>query len=451
MGGTVPPTPSNTSGTNIPSGWQSTVPAVSVGNVLWTSFGSYNANAFTYLSVPANTTVWSTPIATSVFQDIESDNWNGYNPPVYSNPASWGSAGYYISQSTGNCYFNNGIFRANINTSGAVFINGASTVYGGYTVGEYIYSPSTYASLLVDTTSTGNGIIAYAHTNYSVAGYFQQTGGTGSTAITAFAIDADANALVASNSASGGIAVNIGQGLLRYGATTIDKPPTSAGNTYFLRGDGVWSLISSITSGVSSFNTRTGAVTLTSADVTSAFALGATNGVLYWNGTSSVVASQAVVSNANTNSGSATASAFGMSFLGSTSTGIAGAYIGTSGSGSTVTFTIQVSSPSDIRLKEEITDSDLGLDFVKKLRPVSYKLKADPIHQKGYGFIADEVEKLIPLGSSLVYEDANWKVGEETGFKTIHYPSYIAVLTKAIQEMSEKIIALEAKIDTMTK
>ena len=131
---------------------------------------------------------------------------------------------------------------------------------------------------------------------------------------------------------------------------------------------------------------------------------------------------------------------------GSTSTGIAGAYVGTSGSGNTVTFTIQTTSPSDVRLKEEIATSDLGLDFVKQLRPVSYKLKADPRHQKGYGFIADEVEQLIPIGSSLVYEEPNWQVGDEVGFKTIHYPSYVAVLTKAIQELTAKVEALEEKL-----
>jgi hypothetical protein len=83
------------------------------------------------------------------------------------------------------------------------------------------------------------------------------------------------------------------------------------------------------------------------------------------------------------------------------------------------------------------------LAFVKQLRPVSYKLKADPRHQKGYGFIADEVEDLIGAESSLVYEEPDWKVGDEVGFKTIHYPSYIAVLTKAIQELSAKVTALE--------
>ena len=147
-----------------------------------------------------------------------------------------------------------------------------------------------------------------------------------------------------------------------------------------------------------------------------------------------------------TNSGNANAGGSGVNLLGSTSTGIVGAYVGTSGTSNIVTFTVQTTSPSDIRLKEEIADSDLGLAFVKQLRPVSYKLKADPKHQKGYGFIADEVDQLIESGSSLVYFEPDWKVGDETGFKTIHYPSYVAVLTKAIQELTAKVEALEARI-----
>ena len=146
----------------------------------------------------------------------------------------------------------------------------------------------------------------------------------------------------------------------------------------------------------------------------------------------------------STNSGNANAGGSGVQMLGSTSTGIPDAYVGTSGTSNIVTFTVQTTSPSDIRLKEEIANSDLGLAFVNQLRPVSYKLKADPKHQKGYGFIADEVDQLIPTGSSLVYFEPNWKVGDETGFKTIHYPSYVAVLTKAIQELSAKVTALES-------
>lgn len=152
------------------------------------------------------------------------------------------------------------------------------------------------------------------------------------------------------------------------------------------------------------------------------------------------------------NSGTATVnSSSQISLLGSTSTGIAGAYVGTSASGSTVTWTIQTTSPSDRKLKQDIEDSDLGLAFVNQLQPKKYKLKADPKQQVGYGFIADEVAALGVRDTSLVYHEPDWQVGEETGFDTIHYPSYVAILTKAIQELSAKVDALQTEIADLKK
>jgi hypothetical protein len=153
-----------------------------------------------------------------------------------------------------------------------------------------------------------------------------------------------------------------------------------------------------------------------------------------------------VVTQAGTNSGTATGSGNVLNIYGSTSTGIAGAYVGTSGSSNTVTLTVQTSSPSDPRLKKDIQDSDLGLNFVKGLIPKKYRLIHDPKEQFGYGFLTTDVEKLIPKGSSLVYHEPNLMAGDEKGFDVVHYPSYIAVLTKAIQELSAKVEALETQL-----
>jgi len=265
-----------------------------------------------------------------------------------------------------------------------------------------------------------------------------------------------------SNQYPSGIAVDIPYGTIRYGATVIDVPPTSSGLSYFLRGDGTWQLIGSLGGGtVTQVNgtgsvsglTLTGTVTTTgnltlggSLSVTQANLIASAPSAAYYLSGSGWTSTSPVMSLAGTNSGTATVSSNTLNIVGSTSTGIVGAYIGTSGSGNTVTLDVRTTSPSDIRLKEEVADSDLGLAFVKQLRPVSYKLIADPKHQKGYGFIADEVEEIIPIGSSLVYEEPDWKVGDEVGFKTIHYPSYIAVLTKAIQELSAQVEELKTQL-----
>ena len=154
----------------------------------------------------------------------------------------------------------------------------------------------------------------------------------------------------------------------------------------------------------------------------------------------------------NTGSAAVTLDANGVStnndvnILGSTTTGITNAYVKTTGSGNTLTLSMQTTSPSDRRVKHEIEDIGLGLDFISKLRPVSYRLIADPKQQQGFGFIADEVEGLIGLGSSLVYEEPEYQVGDITGIKTIHYPSYVAVLVKAVQELSSQVQTLQEEV-----
>ena len=118
------PTPTysstTTGGTSLPGvDWLATVPAAAVGSVIWYIYGRYNPNADTYNGVPGNTTVWSAPIAASVFQDIRSDNWNGGTPPVLGTPSSHGSLGYYIQRTTGNAYFNTVVARGSLITGTA--------------------------------------------------------------------------------------------------------------------------------------------------------------------------------------------------------------------------------------------------------------------------------------------------------------------------------------------
>ena len=416
-----------TSGATAPTGWSLTAPAVSVGQVMWYIQGQYNSNGVTVNSVPANSTAWTGPVAASIFQDIRSDNWNGSTPPTYGVPATYGTTGYYISQSTGNCYFNNGIFRGDISgatgtfsgdlvTTGKLSLTGTGNIISGYTVSQWIYSSANTACIYATNTAnapvalfyTGNSRTLYAQNNSTFSGNSTVVGdnlGNG------YAVQATANtgtALVAYASSGNAFAC---QGTM----TMLSSSLVTNLNANYLQGYTASSFL--LAGGTATDSNALGGYAPSS--WTRIFA---------------------------TNSGTANAGGSGINLLGSTSTGIAGAYVGTSGTSNIVTFTVQTTSPSDVRLKEEIADSDLGLAFVKQLRPVSYKLKADPKHQKGYGFIADEVEQVIGLDSSLVYHEPDWKVGDETGFKTIHYPSYVAVLTKAIQELTAKVEALEAQL-----
>lgn len=407
--------PQTTVGSTAPSGWSLTAPSVSVGNVLWYSQGQFNNSSTTINGIAPNTTYWNNPVAASIFQDIRSDNWNGSTPPTYGVPSTYGTAGYYIQRNTGDVYFNDGVFRADIQTDGdAVFEGKTATTFQANIGGSnYYIDYSSLSNGLTSATSgyVRGGVVGYAYSttsawNVGVIGVGRNNGSTSGIGIVGqgdliggyFSSSNAGGATVQCNNLAGGPALQIvSAGSFVWNSYNIPAP--SGSSSTFLRNDGTWASASGLTTGTA-------------------------------------------------NSGTATVSGGNMNFLGSVSTGIAGAYVGVTGSGSTLTWGVQTTSPSDVRLKEDIQDTDVGLAFVKQLRPVSYRLKADPNHQKGYGFIAQEVEQLVGSETSLVYEEPNWQVGDEVGFKTIHYPSYIAVLTKAIQELTAKVEALESQLQS---
>lgn len=123
-----------TSGSAVPAGWSSTVPAISIGQVLWYLQGRYNANGVTVDGVPANSTAWTGPIAASVFQSILSDNYNGPIPPTSS---SYGTAGWYLDKTSGGLYASAAYLRGEIASgTGAnrITINGSNNLeIQGYT------------------------------------------------------------------------------------------------------------------------------------------------------------------------------------------------------------------------------------------------------------------------------------------------------------------------------
>jgi len=97
---------------------------------------------------------------------------------------------------------------------------------------------------------------------------------------------------------------------------------------------------------------------------------------------------------------------------------------------------------SDKRLKENISDSDLGLAFVNALRPVSYNLKSKKHSAKlKYGIIAQEVQEVLKESGNEDFAGITEK-GEYLG---ADYVQFIAPLIKAVQELSAKVTELENK------
>ncbi|MDD9954329.1 MAG: tail fiber domain-containing protein [Candidatus Woesearchaeota archaeon] len=88
---------------------------------------------------------------------------------------------------------------------------------------------------------------------------------------------------------------------------------------------------------------------------------------------------------------------------------------------------------SSLKLKENVQDLELGLDLVRKMRPVSFDWKVDG--RNDIGFISEELHEIEPR--LVIYED-------ETGHPaSVNYRHYTAALTKAIQELDERTSEVE--------
>lgn len=160
-----------TSGPNAPAGWSLGTPSVAVGQVLWYIQGEYNSSStVTINGVAPNTTRWTGPIAASVFQDIRSDNWNGSNPPSFGNPATWGTAGYYISRSTGTAILNNLGARGTLQSGSSPAISGSSMTGAG----AVINSSGTFAVGDSFNNITYNGVTINLNGNIVAAGNLKE-------------------------------------------------------------------------------------------------------------------------------------------------------------------------------------------------------------------------------------------------------------------------------------
>lgn len=95
---------------------------------------------------------------------------------------------------------------------------------------------------------------------------------------------------------------------------------------------------------------------------------------------------------------------------------------------------------SDARLKTQIRQSAYGLKELMQLRPVQYHWKANPEAGSEIGFLAQEVQTIIP---EAVVDPGN---GDPMGMK---YAELIPVLTKAIQEQQAEIEALKTELRQM--
>ena len=103
---------------------------------------------------------------------------------------------------------------------------------------------------------------------------------------------------------------------------------------------------------------------------------------------------------------------------------------------------------SDQNSKNTIATSDLGLDFINKLNPVSYKFNGKT--RTHYGLIAQEIETVLGTISKSASQFAGFckdEVDDDGNAMTakygLRYHEFISPMIKAIQELSVKVTALE--------
>lgn len=111
-------------------------------------------------------------------------------------------------------------------------------------------------------------------------------------------------------------------------------------------------------------------------------------------------------------------------------------------SGGAIRYYGSFASGSDKTLKKEIKPLKKGLDDVMKLKPVSFKWKNNPAAGLNFGFIAQDVEKVI---KDVVADDGYDKT------KTVAYLELIPVLTNAIQEQQTQMETMEKRLAKLEK
>ena len=124
-----------------------------------------------------------------------------------------------------------------------------------------------------------------------------------------------------------------------------------------------------------------------------------------------------------------------------------------------------ITAPSDARLKEEVEDEKVGLDFINELRPVTFRWKKAnevPSDMRAYdadsdervmngkynhGFIAQEVKEVIDRhdlkdGFDMWSEDIH-----DGGRQRIGEGALMPLMVKAVQELSAKVDDLTEKLN----
>jgi hypothetical protein len=112
---------------------------------------------------------------------------------------------------------------------------------------------------------------------------------------------------------------------------------------------------------------------------------------------------------------------------------LAGSNLGYFDSSGNLNTVGDVAAFSDEKLKKNVKTLDNALEKVKQLRGVEYERR--DIDKKGIGFIAQEIEKILPE-----------VVSQHDDYKTVSYGNVVSILVEAIKELSKEVDNLKTKV-----
>ena len=102
---------------------------------------------------------------------------------------------------------------------------------------------------------------------------------------------------------------------------------------------------------------------------------------------------------------------------------------------------------SDERIKKEISNLNMGLDFIENVRAKQYKLDLENVDNKfRFGFIAQDVIQYLNKNGFDCCNSTFVNKCEENEYMSLQYEQTIPILTNAIRELNEKVKLLESKL-----
>jgi hypothetical protein len=298
-----------------------------------------------------------------------------------------------------------GFYSLTSNTTGSE--NTASGSYSLYhnTTG-YNNTATGYQSMFYNTTGSANTASGYGSLYHNTTGNYNTASGVGSLTFNTTGSENTANGLNSLYSNTTG-SYNTASGLQSMVSNTTGSYNTASG---------LWSLYSNTTGGD---NTASG------------YNAGYTNTTGFYNTFLGYLSDAAAnnLTNATALGANAVVDASNHVRIGDTTVTQIGGQVAWS-------------NLSDARLKENIRDLGLGLDFVMQLRPVSFTMKQGN-GRTDMGFLAQDMEALLGDDYNVLGIGA-----DKDRTLSLRGTDLIAPLVKAVQEQQATIQAQQARLDT---